>query len=132
MPTVQIEAQLSFDKLVEAASQLSLPDLERFSTQVLTLLQARRKAPNLSKAEAELLMKINQGLSPDVRRRYSELIEKRDAETLSEPEYQELLNLTDQVEMRQAERIEALGQLAQLRGEPVKKLMKSLEIPSLV
>lgn len=131
MPTVQIEAQLSFDKLVEAASQLSLPDLERFSTQVLTL-QARRKAPNLSKAETELLMKINQGLSPEVRHRYSELIEKRDSETLSEGDYQELLNLTDQVELRQAERIEALGQLAQLRGETVQKLMKSLEIPALV
>jgi len=131
MPTVQVEAQLSFDKLLEAASQLSLPDLERFSTQVLTL-QARRKAPHLSKTESDLLVKINQGLSPDVRRRYLDLIQKRDAETLSEAEYQELINLTDQVELQQAVRIEALGQLAQLRGEPVQKLMKSLEIPALV
>lgn len=131
MPTVQIEAQLSFDKLLEAASQLSLPDLERFSEQVLTL-QARRKAPSLSKTEADLLLKINQGLPVEVRRRYATLMEKRQAETLSEDEYQELLNLTDQVEMKQAERIEALGQLAQLRGEPVQKMMKSLEISALV
>lgn len=61
MPTVQVEIQLSSEKLLKAVEQLSLPDLEQFVSQVLAL-QAQRRANNLPQAEAELLLKINQGI----------------------------------------------------------------------
>jgi len=131
MPKVQIEAQLSTDKLLEAADQLSLPELERFAAQVL-VLQARRKAPYLSKDEAALLSEINQGLPEAIRARYQKLLAKRDAETLSDDEYQELLRLTDEVESLHAKRMSALVKLAQLRGETLRSLMKLLDIPDLV
>jgi hypothetical protein len=48
--------------LLKAVNQLSLPDLEQFVSQVL-VLQAQRRANSLPQSEAELLLKINQGIS---------------------------------------------------------------------
>jgi hypothetical protein len=61
MPTVQVEANLSFDDLLQATQQLSGPELEKFVGQVVAL-QAHRRAPSLSQSETELLLKINQGI----------------------------------------------------------------------
>ena len=127
MPTVQVQAELSIDKLIEAAGQLSQPELEQFVAQVLAL-QARRKAPSLSQEETALLMRINSGLPAEVRRRYQELIDKRREERLTQNEYEELLRLTDTAEKRQAERLEAMVELARLRNVPLPELMQTLGI----
>ena len=58
MATVRIEAELSADGLVKAAEQLSAHDLEEFVRRILAL-QAQRRAPSLSPAETELILKIN-------------------------------------------------------------------------
>src|SRR5438046_3960928 len=99
MPTVQVQAELSIDKLIEAAGQLRQPELEQFVAQVLAL-QARRKAPNLPQEETTLLLKINSGLPAEVRQRYHELIGKRREERLTQDEYEELLRLTDEAEKK--------------------------------
>jgi uncharacterized protein (DUF1778 family) len=127
MPTVQVQAELSVDELIEAASQLSQSELEQFVAQVLAL-QARRKAPSLSQEETALLMRINSGLPAEVRRRYQELIDKRREERLTQNEYEELLRLTDTAEKRQAERLEALVELSRLRNVPLPELMQTLGI----
>ena len=127
MPTVQVQAELSVDELIEAASQLSQSELEQFVAQVLAL-QARRKAPSLSQEETALLMRINSGLPAEVRRRYQELIDKRREERLTQNEYEELLRLTDTAEKRQAERLEAMVELARLRNVPLPELMQTLGI----
>ena len=44
-------------------------------------------------------LKINHPLPDDLQRRYNELLERRDARSLMPAEYQELLQLTDQVEL---------------------------------
>ena len=127
MPTVQVEAQLSFDELLKAVEQLSLPELEQFVLQVIAL-QARRKAPSLPQDEAKLLLKINQGVPPDIQKRYDELIAKRRAETLTPDEHSELLRLTDQVEETEAKRMEYMAELARLRKTSLTALMKDLGI----
>jgi hypothetical protein len=65
-----------------------------------------------------------------VQRRYTELIAKRDAETLREAEYAELLCLTKQAEAFDVARVEALARLAALRGVTLVELMRHLEIAS--
>ena len=74
MPTVQIEAQLTPDTWLEAVHQLNEAELSEFSRRVMAL-QAERRAYHLPQSETELLLKINEGLPPNLRQRYRELIE---------------------------------------------------------
>ena len=127
MPTVQVKTQLSLDELLKAVGQLSLPELEHFAQQVIALW-AKRKAPALPQAEAELLLKINQGLPNDLQRRYNELIAKRQAETLTSDENRELLRLTDHAEKLEASRVECMAELARIRNTSLDALMKELGI----
>ena len=127
MATFRVEAQVSSDELLKAAGRLSLSDLERFVSEVIAL-QARRKAPGLPQAEAELMLKINQGIPSDLGQRCSELITKRRSQTLTPDEHSELLNLTEQMENLEAQRVEHLAELARIRGTTLAALMTSLGI----
>ncbi len=124
MPVLQVE--LPPNELFKAVEQLSLPDLEQFSRQVTTLV-AQRRAPVLSKPEAELLQKINQSvLSSEKQTRYEELLNKRMEEKITPVEMDELMLLTDQLEALNVERISALAKLAQIRQTTLPNLMKNL------
>lgn len=88
--------------------------------------------PRLSEKESELLLKINRGLSDEKAAQYRELMARRQAGSLSPAEQIRLLDLSDEVERLQAERIEHLADLARLRGKPLATLMEELGIrPSL-
>ena len=76
----------------------------------------------------ELLQKINQGVPPDLQKRYNELIAKRQAETLTTVEYEELLHLTQETERLEVRRMEHLGELARLRGISLTALMENLGV----
>jgi hypothetical protein len=127
MPTVQVKAQLSMDDLLQAVKQLKPSELEGFAWQIIALL-ARRKAPGLSKQESALLVKINQGIPPHMQDRYDELISKRQSETLSAEAYDELLQLTAQIEKLDVERLEDLKELACIRQTSLTALMEKLDI----
>lgn len=127
MATIQLQSQISLDALVSGVEQLSTPDLEWLTNQVLAL-RAKRRAPSLPRQEAELLQKINQGLSVEMQQRFTLLTAKRRAETLTSEEYQELLGLVDEIELKDAKRVEYLAELAQLRNIPLRMLMKQLDI----
>ena len=111
MTILRVESLVSSDDLLKAVGQLNMPELERFTSEVIAL-QAQKKAPSLPRSESELLLKINQGLPEKFKRRYDELIEKRRAETLSQKEYKELLRMTQETEKFEAQRVECLAQLA--------------------
>lgn len=127
MPKLQVEVQLSPEELLSAVEQLSLPDLEQFVSQVL-LLQAQRKVNNLPPTEAELLLKINQSIPSETKKYYDELIAKREAETLTPDEYNQLTQFTEQIEKLQAKRIEYLAELALIRKTSLTALMENLGI----
>jgi len=122
MPTLKIEAQISTLDLFQAVQQLSQPELDNFVEQILQF-KAQKKAPNLSQQESELLLKINQDLPRELEQQYQVLMKKRHQETLTELEYQQLLELTEQVEKYQAQRIEYLTQLAQIRHVSLSNLI---------
>jgi hypothetical protein len=71
--------------LLKDVEQLILPDLEQFVSQAL-VLQAQRRA------EAELLLKINQSIPEATQNHYNELIAKRQAETFTPEEHRKLLH----------------------------------------
>jgi hypothetical protein len=79
-------------------------------------LRAQRTAPHLSQDETALLLQINGAISPDVQRRFNDLVAKRQMETISPAELTELIQITDVIEQQDAQRLAALIALAQLNG----------------
>jgi len=127
MPTIQIKAQLSFDELLKTVEQFSSTELEQFVFRVFAL-HVQRKAPQLPNREFELLFKVNQKIPNNIQTNYDELIAKRQTETLTTEEYQQLLQLTEQIEQFEAIRIETMAELANLRQSSLTNLMKELNI----
>lgn len=118
---------MSLEELLKAANQLDEADLERLLQQV-AILRAHRKANVLPLEEAQLLQKINQGIDPELRAQYQTLRAKKEAETLTDAEYNTLIQLSNTIEQFGAQRLEALANLAQLRQISLSELMVSLGI----
>jgi hypothetical protein len=118
---------MSIDELIKAADGLDASDLDLLLQQVV-FLRARRKTPVLPAAEAQLLLKINQGIPADLLANYQVLRKKREAETLTDAEYDRLIQLSTEIEQIGVQRLEALARLAQLRQVSILDLMAILGI----
>lgn len=118
---------MSIDELIKAANQLNEADLNQLLHQIV-VLRARRKTPILPEEEAQLLLRINQGIPSYLRSCYQALREKRDAETLDDKEYESLIQLSNQIEQIGAQRLQALAKLAQIRQVSLLDLMETLGI----
>lgn len=118
-------AGLSARDILKAIEQLEPTEADKISRRLLHL-QARRKAPNLSEREAELLRDIYQEKRPGFRERFDTLNAKCHAFTLTPEEHKELLRLTDEAEAFDVRRLKALAELAQLRQVSLPTLMKRL------
>lgn len=127
MTTIQLQSQVTLDALITGVEQLDTTDLERFANQVLTI-RAKRRAPSLSSLESELLQAINEGLPEKVEQRFHQLTEKRRDGNISPEEYEELLDLIQLIEQDDAQRVEKLAALAQIRNVSIRVLMNQLGI----
>lgn len=129
MPKVQVTSQIEidFEDMLKGVAQLENNELEQFADKVIAL-RAQRRAPHLPNNEAELLQRINQSVSPKIRRRTAELESKLQEGTLTSVEQDELVGLTDLIEEADAERLQNLILLAQLRNTSVDALMIQLGI----
>ena len=84
----------------------------------------------LDEVETELLAQINMGLADSEWERYHELIKRRQNESLTDEEHQELLRVSDRLEKQNVRRIECVSKLAQRRGLPLAEVMLQLGIKS--
>ncbi|HEU5103822.1 MAG TPA: hypothetical protein VFU22_32620 [Roseiflexaceae bacterium] len=125
MTTIPIE--VSTEQLIRAVERLPQQELETFVAQIVAL-RAQRTAPHLGQEETALLLRINSGISPDLQRRFNELVAKRKTETITPAELTELIEITDAIEQRDAQRLAALIELAQFRQTSVPMLMDALGI----
>ncbi|MDQ3062013.1 MAG: STAS/SEC14 domain-containing protein [Acidobacteriota bacterium] len=123
MPTTRPNKKISTNEL----AVLSQSDLDNFINQAI-VLRAKRRAPSVSQNESELLLEINRGLSPKMQKRFDELAEKIESETISQAERQEFSRLTDFVEKHDAKRIRLIGRLAEIRRQTFDEVMKDLGI----
>jgi len=117
--------KISTEQIISAVNELSLPELEKVFDRVLWL-QAERKAPHLPDEEAALLSRSLQGLPPALRARTNALRARREDESITDAEYEELTQLTLRAEELHAERMEALLKLARLRGLSLPALLDQL------
>jgi hypothetical protein len=69
-----------------------------------------------------------QGIPPQLQERYDILITKRRTNTLTNEEYQELLELGDRIEAIDVKRIEYLSELAKLRQTSLTSLIQELQL----
>jgi hypothetical protein len=129
MPTIQLQAEVSRDALLQAVGQLSPAEFDQFVAEVLKL-RSRRGPARLDAKESELLARINRGFPEGLRDRYDELIARRRNESLTPEEHQELLRLAAEAERLEGERLSALAELARVRGVPLRTLMDDLGIPA--
>lgn len=126
MSTIPIE--ISTEQLLQAVERLPVGELDAFAARV-NALRARRAMPRLGVDETELLLQINRAsLESAQQARFDALAAKRQAEAIEPAELHELIQLTDLAEQRDAERLEALIELARLRGTTVPALMDALGI----
>ena len=122
----------------KASPQQVLADLASFSNARLArlmpamlALRAQRGRHVLPRREAELLMSVNRTLPPESRARYRRLTAKRRAEELTPAEHRDLLRLSDDLGLLNAERVKSLLVLAGLRQTTVPVLMDSLGLKSM-
>src|SRR5437870_13788241 len=97
MAVVSVQAKLTTEDLLAALEQLEPAEAEKITRRLLHL-QARRKAPNLSQREAELLREIYREKRPGFQERFDLLNAKRRDFTLTPEEHQDLLPLVDESE----------------------------------
>lgn len=83
---------------------------------------------NVSERESDLLQRINLGLPTELWGQYRQLIAKRDDGTLSAPEQETLVAISDQIEAANARRMGHLVELARLRGVGLAAMMNDLGI----
>jgi hypothetical protein len=76
------------------------------------------------------IKQINEEFSPGFWRRYRDLRAKLAAEALvpDGPEHQELIQMTDQLELRHADRLRLLSELAKLRKTSLTEMMKHPDV----
>jgi len=122
-----MQSSPSVNAILTTVRQMPIAELEQLVDQVIAI-RAERVAPHLTADESALLARINKGLPQEDRARMRALIEKRDDETITTEEWQELASLTDQLELLHADRLAALVELAKLRGVTLDEVMNQLGI----
>ncbi len=86
------------------------------------------KTTALSAEETHLFQTINKGFSTEFWSQLHNLDKKRRAEKLSEKECQELISMTEQMEIANLERLNAIIALANIRQTDIDTLMTELGI----
>ena len=129
---ITLEIPPEFEAHLRKEAQKADLDTDEYIINMLRehLQKDQDQTPYLSSTESELLGKINLGLSPESWQRYRKLIDKCLAETLTNAEQAELIQLSDQIEKANAKRMEHLVELARLRGKSLQEVMKDLGIES--
>jgi hypothetical protein len=67
---------------------------------------------------------------PATRQRYRQLVEKRQAETLTNKEHEELARISEWMERVEVKRLEYLSELAHVRGCKLSELIETLNMPT--
>lgn len=125
MATTRMPAQLTVDELAAAVKRLSPAELNEF-TERLAKWQGRNGSQRNTEAVIIERIAANSRMSAAEQRRFDRLRRKHQAESLTGPEATQLQALWQQVEQMNAARLQALNELAQLRGTSVPALLCEL------
>ncbi len=119
------ETGTSPNAVFQEVSQFSDAELDDFFNQIL-LLRAERRAPRLSEQETELLELISYRRLPEAQARFDFLLKRMRSNRITRKEHAELLTMTDASEQFAADRVQAVIDLAVLRGMTFDEMWKQL------
>jgi hypothetical protein len=126
MENIQIQPQIDTHSLLHNMAQMPVMELENFIHEVNALIR-RKKTQDKGYREGVLLEKINQTvLNKKQIDRYHILVEKLEADTLSEAEHTEFMLIADHEEKLRNRRVKYMIELAQLRNISLPQLMVTL------
>jgi len=123
MTTVKVTSNITFEELVNGVLQLPATDFEKFIQKIQELKQQKTQSETTQK-EQQLIQQINEQLSQKQLNRLQFLEQKHTNKTLTKSESQEMGAFIQQMERLHAQRILAIGMLAQLRGISVEQVSK--------
>jgi hypothetical protein len=126
MPIVQFKKELSMNDLLQVVEQFSGKELEEFIQKVQVL--KRQKTNKKTSKKAELISIIQRNFTEIEQHRFDELVQKRQAYTITDEELIELIEMTDYSEQLSVERVKALGKLSELTGKSVDFLVAELNM----
>jgi hypothetical protein len=109
---------------IEGTWEEILANADRFSGKRVRVTLLEKETSK----ESDLLREIELGISADTRSEYHILIGKRQAENLTEAEQQQLIEISDRLEVANVNRMKALIELAKLRGQSLSTVMHELGI----
>jgi hypothetical protein len=115
-------------KIADIQSEQLLEQLWEFLNREEKEGGKRKKVSSLSEREADLLLKINEGLPEPIQWRYNELLAKSLQKEMSQAEHEEFLGLISEAEAKSVERLKHLVELAELWNMSVDEVMKRLGI----
>lgn len=121
--------KVDLDAILAGIEELDTPALEAFAEKVADLV-AKRKVDALSKEETTLILKINEGIPKPVTEKYEQLRAKQQRSKLSSLEKEELDQVIDEIEIKEAERLEYMMALAKIWDISIEELRERLEIKS--
>ncbi len=132
MSTIKIQkgVKVGFEELVQGLAQLDIPSLEKFSDEINRII-ARRKVPNPSERELELIDFICSPFPAETQARYDKLYGQLQNDSLAQKEHEELLQLVEMAEEHNVQWLKALVELAHLRGTTVQKVKQQLGVENL-
>lgn len=123
-----VHLEVTTENLLNAVVKMPEGEFKRFVEKARKLRQKKQK---VSPREADLINKINTIFTAEKRQRYNELYAKFQNKTISEKENKELLKLSGEFEVLNAERLKYIGKLANLRGQSLEKVIKDLGIKNI-
>lgn len=120
---MSVQLEVTTENLLNAVVQMPENEFNRF---VERAREIRTKRNPL--AENDLIHKINTIYSPEKRQRYKYLNEKFQQGNITPKEHKELLKLSDEFEMLNAKKLEYVGEIAKMRGQPFSKVVKEFKV----
>jgi uncharacterized ubiquitin-like protein YukD len=127
MSQITVQTQLPFEQLIQTVEQLDSSELEQLIAKAIRV-QTKRKTLSLPKDQSLLLQQITQCIPNQLQERYDFLISKRQDNTLTDEEYQELINLGEHIEAIDVKRLENLTKLAKLRQISLNELIQEFQL----
>jgi hypothetical protein len=121
--TIPTNMRQHAQELIEQIPGSSLPQVVAILEELCRSVDPTPQTLPEQQQEQALLPKIQQKLAPEDKTRLAYLRQQNEREAITEPEHQELLVYIDRIEQQDAERAEALIQLAQIRKVDLKSLM---------
>ena len=111
----KMDNQISISELLRSVGQLSTHDFEDFFIKIQSLRHQKTASDGMNIEESKLLKQIKTGLLSTKQTRFEYLIARRDARTITESEFEELLKLTHEIEKNDVIRLKRIAKLADLK-----------------